>query len=660
MSDDVFDTWNATTDDELTFELVKNYFSELWDELYIASAAIDRVVDDVKLQRFLLERAIAATDGAIEDGKGALTRELLLQEANAEIEEGDRGEALSIPKRAHVEERLARLLALRALALERLDLLDSFVFISSDSTWLQVDDTPDDETEGEKDPWADGEADFPTVEESLPPLTLPEFLSSDLLTSVVKLVGMGRFVAVRWLMNRHPSTLYPYRFFILETIPPFLPPQKYAPLLPSVDHALGMERSAPTPQGRSTDWVETSEARKLYLPTLQEHYAPFSPSINSSAPALAHPLSLEELSTWYRTRINYMDGEMGLTDIALELVQHGASQGIPGLDEIGEELSLVARLIYDTPGADQSRGDRNRWSLARWHALTSDEVVKAYLFRSSPSTVADDIRRLVMPYLFVLEARAERAGSPDPDLPKRHIFEYILTAPLPLCAAIFEASKPTTPSSQRIIHDDEDLARLALARLYGATELDQWSAMSYIFECLPDWPAPSPETIEDGALSADTTLASLASFVQPSASRAHSSSPIDLFVFFKPLQSAALSRALDILDMHLECGEILARWGVPAPLAWFFQSAFDERQQRAWATRMARRSILVQSDADAEEPDRDKRRDDGTTAYRALLKDMLKLVGPSGEKIRGVFQLLAKDDVTKIFFSGLLSSGSEL
>jgi hypothetical protein len=56
-------------------------------------------------------------------------------------------------------------------------------------------------------------------------------------------------------------------------------------------------------------------------------------------------------------------------------------------------------------------------ALERWRALDADEVIRGYLARSTPQTVAGDVRRLVIPYLFVLEARAERAGLPDPKLP---------------------------------------------------------------------------------------------------------------------------------------------------------------------------------------------------------------------------------------------------
>ena len=149
---------------------------------------------------------------------------------------------------------------------------------------------------------------------------------------------------------------------------------------------------------------------------------------------------------------------------------------------------------------------------------------------------------------------------------------------------IFEASKPTLSLGQRVIKDDEDMARLALACLYGSESLDEWPTMSRIFECLPAW--DTPEEDEGEADETDTTIASLGDFVTPSTIRPRAT-PSDLLLFFKPLPTTSLSRALDVLDVHLESGEILARWSVPAPLRWFLQSNASIAEQRSRANHMA-------------------------------------------------------------------------
>jgi hypothetical protein len=216
-----------------------------------------------------------------------------------------------------------------------------------------------------------------------------------------------------------------------------------------------------------------------------------------------------------------------------------------------------------------------------------------------------------------------------------------MNAPLEMASAVFEASKPIFPAAQRLIRSDEECVRLALATLYGSERRDAWGVMSGIFECLPAWDVED----EDNS-SAETTLASLGAFVAPTTARARAT-PEELFVFFKPLPAAALSRALDILDVHLESGEIMSRWGVPAPLRWFLQSHDDASAQRSWAVRMARMAAGLGERVDTEDE------------WEGLLDDMLKLSRHGAAGLRGAFGLLERDEVIRIFFSGLLSTGGK-
>jgi hypothetical protein len=63
----------------------------------------------------------------------------------------------------------------------------------------------------------------------------------------------------------------------------------------------------------------------------------------------------------------------------------------------------------------------------------------------------------------------------------------------------------------------------------------------------------------------------------------------DLFIFFAPLPFASLSRALDILDVHLESGEILARWDTAVQLRFLLQSARNkEAPLSRWTSKMSK------------------------------------------------------------------------
>jgi hypothetical protein len=440
----------------------------------------------------------------------------------------------------------------------------------------------------------------------------------------------------------HGSYLWRYRLIVLDNIPEHSHPSKYRDILPGLDISTDIEL-VPVSRCRrkKPDWSETVQVRAAIQASqgILGIDFPLQPPSEHVA-SRTDPLSSLELTTWYKDRVDRIIKSAGMVDIALATVQHGASQGITNLDELGEELSLFSRLIYDAPKPESVDMD-NDWTLERWKAMDPGTVVRAYLAYATPETVSNDIQKLVVPYEFVLESRAERSGQSGQALPNRLLYDYILSAPLQIAAAVFEASKPTLPAAQRLIRKDEDIARLALACLYGSDGLDEWTTMSYIFECLPAWNLNH----DDEADEADTTIASLGAFVTPSTSRPRCTAS-DLLVFFKPLPVSSLSHALDILDIHLEGGEILARWGVPAPLRWFLQSNNDVSEQRAWANRMARRA--------GGSRDLDTRED-----WERLLKDMLELSRTGENGLKGAFGLLPRKEIIHIYFGGLLSTGSQ-
>ncbi|OBZ78743.1 60S ribosome subunit biogenesis protein nip7 [Grifola frondosa] len=473
----------------------------------------------------------------------------------------------------------AQLCRIRAVFLDRLDRLNTFVEVCKEAPVAE--ESPEDaaDEEWEDDPWGDGATEPPSAHPSKaagqPPLPLSSFLSTDLIELACLLASLEYFAALHIVMDRHASNLWPFRFVILDSIPEHAQASQFRDILPGYDASADSEQ-----RPEAKPWRSEQD---------------FSESIQT---------------TVFPSRTIVSHG-------------HAASQGVPGLDEVGEGLSLLSRLVYDAPGPEDALDVD--WSLARWNAMEPPDVIRAYLAHSTPKTVAKDIGRLVMPYLFVLESRAERAGRPDPSLPNRLLYDYILSAPLDIVAAIFEASKPTLPPAQRLLRNDEDMARLALACLYGNDSLDDWPTMSRTFECLPAWDTPPEE--EDEADEANATIDSLGAFVAPSTTRPRCT-PADLLLFFKPLPMSSLSRALDVLDVHLESGEILARWSVPAPLRWFLQSNGNISEQRSWANRMARRAGGTDDKLETQDE------------WEWLLEDMLKL-----------------DDIIRTFFSGLLSTG---
>ncbi|KAI1793866.1 secretory pathway protein Sec39-domain-containing protein [Ganoderma leucocontextum] len=640
--------WIALADNEVSLDYVERLLKPIHDDLWVSAACLDRILEDATVQKALLDLGVGRTSSSLSRARDAAAY------VGSDEEEGT-GQGVEVDERTRhasllsyfaTESADAQLCRIRAVLLERLDRLNTWVEICKEAPLEDEGEEDVIDEEWEDDPWAGEQDAAPTQPPSKPgkaPIPLSAFLAMDLVETACLFASQEHLVALRIMVDRHGTSLWPYRFSILDCIPEYAPASEYRDLLPSYDVSLDAElKPLSKPWREEADYAESSECTRA----LDECGVPFSVSFPAagsrfrSTTTTTRPLSSSELSSWYLRRVDHVLLSTGMADAALVLVQHAASQGVAGLDEVGEDLSLVARLVYDSPQGTESAAED--WSLERWRSMSPEDIVRAYLAHSTEASIARDIQKLVMPFLFVLESRAERAGKPDLSLIARMLYDYILNAPLDIVAAIFEASKPTLTQGQRIIKDDEDMARVALACLYGNDKLDEWPTMSRIFECLPAWDTPDED---DEADETDTTIATLGDFVTPSTTRPRAT-PSDLLIFFKPLPTTSLSRALDVLDVHLESGEILSRWSVPAPLRWFLQSNANIGEQRSRANRMARRANAAEDQLDTQGD------------WEWLLEDMLKLSGSDEGDSRSAFCLLSRDDVIRIFFSGLLSTGN--
>ena len=633
--------WSNISDADLTVEHINELLEPVEDDLWVAAACVDKISGDVDVQRALLQTGLARTEHAVKRCKTALdstpsashsnTNDLLLSHFNA-----------SKPD--------AQLCSLRAVLLGRLDRLNSYIAICKESPEDSSTESEKGLDEWEDDPWADDAEDAaaaaaqtPKQTSDRPTMSLSAFLVADLLFLACQMATEQQFGALQILFDRHSLQLHPHRFQVLDSIPEHAHPLEYRQLLPALDFNTKKEQVSTVHKGwrGELDFAEMPEVREAVATCRASLY---QPHCTSNAETHFTSLSAEELTHWYKSRVDRIMTVTGMVDIALTLIQHGASQGVPDLDELGEELILLSRLVYDATQPEESQGPSDDWTLDKWRSMDPTSTIRAYLAYSTSETLPKDITRLVLPYIFVLEARAERSGTPDSSLHKRLLYEYMLSASLGTVAAIFEVSKPTLPAAQRLIRDDEDMARLALACLYGSASLTEWSTMGRIFECLPAWNIDEQDADKDAA---DTTISSLGAFLAPSPSRSEVTAH-DLLVFFNPLPISSLSRALDILDVHLESGEVLARWNAPAPLRWFLRSNSDVNEQCAWANRMARRAGGTE--------DQLSTLDD----WEWLLEDMLKLAGSGGSGLEGAFGLLSPEEIERIFLSGLLSTGSML
>lgn len=481
---------------------------------------------------------------------------------------------------------------------------------------------------------------------------LPDFLDTPITDIAFSAAANNQIDTLRNLFKRHTRDLNPHRLDILDTIPLFSDVVEYTDLLPRFDPKRGMEDEQIGEPWRleSEEWSSESILKDL---------------LGLNSPAWT-PSSAQQLADWYRERVEELDEATGQVDNALSLVQYGAAQGLPGLDALGEQLSLLSRLVYDRRSADSDVANQQAWSLRKWREASEADIVDAYLSQSSPTTVTQDIRGQVLPYLYVLESQRERAGEPDPDLHDKLLCQWMLkaaaegkAASLETIAAIFESSKPTLPKGQRIIKSNEDLARLALACCYGhpGSSPASTQAMLHIFDCLPSFEDASSSSTTSHALQ---SLVSLVSQQSPAGRHPVPISPSQFYEGLKDWHATALSRALDTLDLHLEAAEIFQRWNTPVTLQFFIKLSTDEKMQRLWADRLAKTSPAAMSHS--ENQGRIGQDFEDEDEWVSLLDDLCKLGGKSTysqDDPRPAFSALSQQEITKIFFGGLLSSASE-
>ncbi|KAG8687266.1 hypothetical protein FRC08_012080, partial [Ceratobasidium sp. 394] len=533
--DDSYQRWIDLTDDELTPELIRETLLPLEDDVWVAAACADRILKDVGAQSALLELGLLRTGQAGEKVQHAL-EELNSKsdeerdksdEETEDKEEGDKGdegqgatETETDPlKRVLTEDETSRrLLGLRLVLLRRLDLTRTYGELIANGALLPQ-SAPKANAEDEDDPWAEEGDEEPSLSNDESPfMSLVDFLTTDVVYTAMLFASIQRFSALKVLFTRHLTDLFPFRLMILESIPVHVSPVEYVDLLPSCNYSTMQEETRLSQPWRDTpDWVEQANVQAALAETGVQDFPQFDTVGAAERPTTGIQdklMDAEGLAGWFKRRVGAID-ELGLVDVALEFVQHAAALAITGLDAEGEELSLLARLVYDVPVPEDKSGDED-WTLDKWRDMDPAAVVRAYLKYSTPATIVADIKCLVAPYLFVLDARQQRkqiipselAQNPSDEL----LYGWLLGAPLDIAAAVFVGSKADLPAAQRIIQKDEDLARLALACLYGSDALDAWPTMSSIFECLPAWEISDSELDSPDADEADTTLASLAAF----------------------------------------------------------------------------------------------------------------------------------------------------
>jgi hypothetical protein len=483
-----------------------------------------------------------------------------------------------------------RLLLIRRGLLEERDLVSTYNAIYASTP------PPAEELDG----WEEIEEPSTKADSPVLPLGLTDFLEVALADLAAHYAASAHFQALRIVYQRHgPLISAREKLHVASCVPAHADPTDWLDFVPASDGSTGVPYE---PWRATVDWAD----------------APLTSAVDH--------LSAEDLTTWYIDRIQRADRDAGTVDAALSMVQHAVSKGVQGLDELGEDLSLLSRMVYERAVVEGTD-----WTLAKWRTSTPEQIFAAYLEGATPASIVAALRRLALPYAFVIESKLERAGTPDPALHEqllRHVlFSYAAQSKVHIVAPVVQASKPTLPVSQRLIQTDEELAKVALACLYGCKSLDQWSAMSSVFECLPAF--ESAENVQTNPLHGLT----------------RSATPQQIYAALQSSSKADLSACLDRLDVHLEQAETFARWNAAVPLIWLIETEADAKAQLNQATKMAR---VAARGGETELESEDE--------WEALKEDLCRMTRAQGE-LPAALGMLEEAQVLQIFFNGLLSAG---
>ncbi|CAG8843847.1 28325_t:CDS:1, partial [Racocetra persica] len=193
-----------------------------------------------------------------------------------------------------------------------------------------------------------------------------------------------------------------------------------------------------------------------------------------------------------------IDNSSGQVDKALSLVSYGIKKNVKNLETLEEDLHMLSQLVYE---CYPSSNDKIIMTLNEFEALTEEEIIQTFLRQTDETRIVNDVKLYIIPFLKLLpERRARKAELIDKNDKYLHpmdlLYKYILdlsSSHLDWCCLLFEASKPTITSEERVITSDEDLANVALSCLYGNTNTDDLNIQTRIFECLPTLDSDSSE-----------------------------------------------------------------------------------------------------------------------------------------------------------------------
>ncbi|XP_062857972.1 NBAS subunit of NRZ tethering complex [Trichomycterus rosablanca] len=357
-----------------------------------------------------------------------------------------------------------------------------------------------------------------------------KFRSQNIVLSARTYARESNVQALDILFTYHGSELLQHRLAILCDFPETTSPHEYAALLPE---ACKDERSNlvfipwDEQRHRDLDWCEDPQCRKALEPCMVDdpHF------LYEEQPKLERFCTLKPsiplLTDWYLTRSQQIEQNSRQVDCALSLVRLGKERGIPGLEQLGDDLVTMETLVYET-ACDLSL------SLRELRQLSDIDKLRLLMKNSNKESYVKNVIQWMVPFLHRCENQKEGTSAAL----LREYLVFLAKEDLTLLLKVFQHSKPGC--QQKIIGDPDQLMSVALECIYSCEREDQL-AMSYdILECLPQ-----------RGYGAQTEA------------------------------TKVLHDQVDSLEKHLSVAEVLEKHGLPKPISFVrnSQSSKEEAQQ---------------------------------------------------------------------------------
>ena len=479
-----------------------------------------------------------------------------------------------------------------------------------------------------------------------------EFRDCNLIAQAIEYATNENATALRALFVHHGAVVLPYRFDILAAIPETaepsqfdLPQQRLQEQQQGDDHEDGNEGRI---GGEEEEWIiqqpwrnelDVSETMRDIIEIPTTEHAAYNAWIGQQVNRCEYPTnSKNKVAQWYVDRSSAADS-IGLASQALEWIRYARLMDVTGLDKQETQLDWLCKYVYSTMDHHHHDNDADpRDDIVDLDTfktkITSYEVVDTLLKQTDATRIIDDMRQLVLPWLSVCndivnqEQEDEENESVDMIL-YRWLLDTADRGHFDWCCLVFEHSKPTLPDNERIIKNDENLARLALAMLY--TTSGSIDTQLRTFVSLPEWEFDDDNDEKNQDTKEKyTDMGSLLALTE---------TPLGLFTVLQEVGSYGLTQMLDTLHLHLQWAEVLARYHAGVSLGWYLEHHSLDTQ-RQMCVRLASQAGSAHLDDDDE--------------WRELLEEMMGLQGENG---KGVFPDLSRTEIFETFFSSVLRCG---